>query len=93
MAENKITTVANASFTPYINKSGHSGIVAYEAGSDNIIIQFNDGEMYLYTYSATGEKHVEEMKRLAQKGEGLTTYINKNIRERFQRKLKKKRIF
>lgn len=78
---------------PYGNLSGQSGIIAYEAGSDNIIIQFNDGEMYLYTYSATGEKHVEEMKRLAQKGEGLTTYLNKNIRERHQRRVKKKKSF
>ena len=77
--------------TPYRNLSGRAGVIAYEAGPDHIIVKFNDGATYLYTYSATGENHVEEMKRMAQKGEGLTTYINQNIRERYQRKLRKKR--
>ncbi|MGQ0826991.1 MAG: hypothetical protein ACT4ON_01220 [Bacteroidota bacterium] len=68
-----------------VNKD--SGVYAYEIGKDHIKIQFNDGSTYLYTYSHTGKKNIEQMKKLAETGKGLTTYINKYIREKYALKL------
>jgi hypothetical protein len=65
-----------------------SGVYAYEIGRDNIKIQFNDGSVYLYTYVNTGKQHIEQMKRLAPTGKGLTTYINRYVREKYALKVK-----
>ena len=63
----------------YANKGGNSGIFGYENGDDFIIVEF---EEYLYKYSHVkpGKTHVEEMKKLAKRGEGLNTYINRNVK-------------
>jgi len=60
-----------------------SGVYAYEIGRTHIKIQFNDGSTYLYTYSDTGKKNVDRMKKLAELGKGLTTYINIHVREKY----------
>jgi hypothetical protein len=71
------------------NSNGHdAGVVAYETGKDSISIQFRDGSVYLYTNKSAGTAAVTEMKTLAQKGSGLTTYINQHVREHYQAKLK-----
>lgn len=71
----------------YKNTSGKGGIKAYEIGEDCITIAFNDGGVYLYDYTAPGKQHVAHMKKLADKGSGLTTYINQHVRERYAKKL------
>ena len=71
----------------YINANGNAGIIAYESGSDFIKIKFRDGETYLYNYKNPGKLCVEKMKMLAEKGNGLTTFINKNVRENFAQKV------
>lgn len=73
--------------TQYINSSGGSGIRSYEIRDRSIVIEFMHGGKYLYSYDRPGEAEVEEMKRLAVLGAGLATYINKNVRKRFARKL------
>lgn len=70
----------------YENKGGDSGIAAYETGSDFIRIKFSDGTVYLYTYNSAGRSSIERMKKLAQLGEGLNTYINKEVRKKYERK-------
>lgn len=50
-------------------------------------MKFSDSETYIYTYASTGKKHIEDMKKLAVQGYGLTTYINKNVRQAYARKL------
>lgn len=72
----------------YKNLNNNSGVVAYEIGKENIKIQFRDGSLYNYTYKNPGSKHVEQMKKLAEKGFGLTTYINVYIREKYELKIK-----
>lgn len=62
-----------------------SGVVKYEAGSDFIRVQFSDGSQYLYTYSSAGRHHIERMKQLAQRGDGLNAYINKHAKKAYQR--------
>jgi hypothetical protein len=60
-----------------------TGIAAYEVGEDFIRLQFVDGSVYLYTGARPGREHVEQMKKLAAAGEGLTTYVNQHVRKAY----------
>jgi len=42
--------------------------------------------VYLYTNAVTGERHVAEMKKLAAKGKGLSTYISQHVKDRYAEK-------
>ena len=72
----------------YKNLGGDAGIRAYEIDEGAITIQFEDGSTYRYTDAVTGADHILEMQRLAEAGEGLTTYINRFVRERYAKKLR-----
>jgi hypothetical protein len=74
--------------TRYKNLSGRAGIIAYAIYDDWIDVTFADGTVYRYSDIKPGIHHVERMKELAEEGEGLTTYINQNVRENYERKLK-----
>jgi hypothetical protein len=64
----------------YQNKSGISGVVAYEIGSDFIKVTFQKNNcVYLYNYQIPGIRHVEAMKEKAIEGIGLATYISKHV--------------
>jgi hypothetical protein len=63
---------------PYLNRDGNSGVVGYENRSDFIIVRFHNGNLYVYTSERVGRHHVEQMKRLAVAGEGLSTYISQH---------------
>lgn len=71
----------------YRNISGDSGVLAYEPGKDYIKIKFLGGEVYLYTNAATGASHIAQMKQLAAKGKGLSTYISQHVKDRYAKKL------
>lgn len=71
----------------YSDRSGDSGVVAYEIGSGSIAVQFLRGGTYLYNSSKPGAEHVAEMQRLAQLGDGLNAYINKFVRTSYAQKL------
>ena len=64
----------------YKNKGGGSGIDSYENGTDFIIVMFLGGDEYTYNYEATGAERVEKMKLLAEKGEGLNSFIKKYVK-------------
>lgn len=51
--------------TQYNNKSGNSGILAYEIRDSQISIKFSDGSVYHYSYISAGQSNVEQMKKLA----------------------------
>lgn len=68
--------------------SQNAGVYAFAAGKDSITIQFQDGRIYLYNYDIPGRAKVEEMKKLAEAGRGLTTFINQHVREQYAAKLK-----
>jgi hypothetical protein len=70
----------------YRNISSNSGILAYEIGGNFIKIKFTDGEVYIYDYKRPGKTHVEQMKKLALKGKGLATYVNRFVRENYSEK-------
>ena len=61
---------------PYKNLSGISGVAAYDFGFDRIIVQFDTGVIFTYTYDSAGRVNVEQMKIFAACGKGLHTYIN-----------------
>jgi len=71
----------------YGNRSGDSGISAYEILDDAILIRFRDGGLYRYDALNPGPWALSEMKRLAQTGRGLTTFINRHVREDYAEKL------
>jgi hypothetical protein len=71
----------------YANKQGNSGVVRYETGEEAITVEFVGGETYLYTYNSAGKKNIETMKKLAKKGEGLSTFISQEVKEKFECKL------
>ena len=71
----------------YKNQSGNSAIRAYDIYDKSIVIEFRYAGKYLYNYDQSGREHVEEMKRLAVEGRGLSTYITQNVRKLFAKKL------
>lgn len=65
----------------YRNLEGHSGVLAYDIRDTAIAVKFVGGDVYDYTYARPGRAHVEEMKRLALAGRGLSTYISQHVRD------------
>ena len=70
----------------YSNRNGDSGVSAYEIGTDFIRVQFNTGKIYSYSYNGgAGASNVEQMKILARRGAGLNSYINTNVKFKYDR--------
>ncbi len=72
----------------YQNLGGDSGVAAYEIGDNSITVQFSTGAVYLYTDRSAGTENIEKMKSLALGGEGLNSYINRNVRKGYESKLR-----
>lgn len=70
----------------YVNRSGQSGVTAFEIGDRMVTVVFNHEWAYVYGYDRPGREAVEEMKRLARDGRGLSTFISRNVRENYQRR-------
>ena len=70
----------------YKNLSQESGILNYAILTDGIRVQWVGGDIYYYSNDSTGEEHIVEMKRLAEKGRGLATYISQNVRDNYEYK-------
>ena len=58
--------------------------MAYNIGPDFIQVMFANGQTYNYTYESAGEDNVEEMKRLAELGSGLNSYILAYVKEDYE---------
>ena len=71
--------------TPY--RGNDSGVSAYQAGTDFIIVRFKSGDRYRYDYNTPGRDHVEAMKQRATSGHGLATYISQHIGSNYAEKL------
>ena len=61
-----------------------SGVVAYDYGTEFIRVKFSDGSIYRYTYSSAGKYVIDNMKQLADWGDGLNAYINDNARKSYE---------
>lgn len=71
----------------YKDRNHESGIRAFELGADSITVQFKDNSTYIYTSQLAGAAHLQAMKRLAENGAGLNSYINRNLSKKYLRKL------
>jgi hypothetical protein len=67
----------------YANRSGKSGISAFEIGSNYIKVRFSSGSTYQYSYRKAGQTNVENMKKLAVSGSGLNSYINSHVKFKY----------
>jgi hypothetical protein len=67
----------------YANRSGQSGVSTYEIGPNYIRVRFSSGSVYQYSYRKAGQSHVENMKQLAMQGSGLNSYINTNVKFKY----------
>ena len=66
---------------------GHTrkhGVRAFEIQADAIDVEFTSGWIYHFSYQKPGAPRVERMKQLAESGHGLSTFINKHVRNRFE---------
>ncbi len=72
----------------YANMGGRSGVAAYEIEPGKITVQFRDGAIYEYTSLSAGAQNIEQMTILAQRGEGLNSFINTTVRKRYSRKIR-----
>ena len=69
----------------YRNLSGFSGVSAYEIQADAILVRFLDSaRVYRYSRKSAGKAHVDEMKRLAETGRGLATYISQHAQDLYE---------
>lgn len=67
----------------YSNRRGNSPITYFQIEAERIIVWFDKGKSYSYSYYKAGRFHVEQMKILAQRGSGLSAYITENVKFRY----------
>ena len=64
----------------YANLRGNSPVVGYKVEPERITVWFKTGKPYSYSYAKAGVANVEQMKRLAADGAGLSAFITRNVR-------------
>lgn len=70
----------------YADINNDSGVVGYEIHATSITVWFEGAARpYTYSYARAGQFHVERMKQLAQSGDGLNAYINRNVKFKYDR--------
>lgn len=70
----------------YKNSGGDSGVSAYEIGSEYITVKYSGtAKTYTYRHGRAGHNHIENMKILAKNGSGLNAYINKNVKDLYDK--------
>ena len=62
----------------YTDRDNNSNIAGYEYGEDWIRIYFKDDSEYEYSGEYMTQYMIDQMKYLADQGDGLNAYINKN---------------
>lgn len=65
----------------YLNRSGNSPVTYYQINDLSITVWFKGASStYTYSYSKAGSMHVENMKKHAISGSGLSAYITQNVK-------------
>ena len=77
----------------YRNLGGESGVVAYDIDAGQIIVQFRNGDRYLYTEDSAGAANVARMQALAKAGRGLSSFISQHVHDRYERKVNSGKIY
>jgi hypothetical protein len=72
---------------PYKDLSAGSGVRYFEPGPGFIRLWFVDGRGYEYDEMKPGRRHVDAMKRRAEGGKGLATYVSQHVKKKYARKL------
>ena len=76
----------------YGNQSRESGVVAYDIDAGQIIVQFRNGDRYLYTEDSAGAANIARMQALAKAGHGLSSFISQHVHDRYARKINSRRL-
>ena len=76
----------------YGNHSRDSGVVAYDIDAGQIIVQFRNGDRYLYTEDSAGAANIARMQALAKAGRGLSSFISQHVHDRYARKINSRRL-
>ncbi len=76
----------------YGNQSRESGVVAYDIDAGQIIVQFRNGDRYLYTEDSAGASNIAKMQELARAGRGLSSFISQHVHDRYARKINSRRL-
>jgi hypothetical protein len=71
----------------YANLSGDSGVSKFQIVPGAIVIEFEQGPVYLYTEQSAGAANVAEMQRLAKAGRGLSSFISRRVKDKYERKI------
>ncbi len=62
-----------------------SNVEAYSIGPDYIEVKFKGtARIYRYSYRSAGREHVEQMKILAERGDGLNSYIMRHVKYSYE---------
>ena len=75
--------------TPYRGHGKKHGVLAYDIQQDAIDVEFTSGWIYHFSYQMPGAPRVERMKELAESGHGLSTFISKHVKNRFESRRRK----
>lgn len=67
----------------YANVGGNSGVASYDLGDDWFLVNFTTGSRYLYTTKSATREQIEEMKRYANDGKGLNSYIMRTLKTNY----------
>ncbi|MBX3596349.1 MAG: hypothetical protein KF874_02150 [Rhizobiaceae bacterium] len=71
---------------PYKDINGDSGVSYFDYGESWIEVKFTRTDrVYRYSHEIAGKEHVDEMKKLADAGDGLNSYINRNVKHLYDR--------
>ena len=74
---------------PYGDHTRQHGAIAYEIGPESIEVEFTSGWIYRFSYENPGALRVDRMKELAVSGRGLSTFISKHLKNRFESRRRK----
>ncbi|GAB2177408.1 hypothetical protein [Dongia sp. agr-C8] len=76
---------AEIALEPYGN--GESGVTAVAVREDFMILRFRNRarDTYVYNREKPGPEQLERMKWILHKGAGLTTYVNRYVRDYAER--------
>lgn len=72
----------------YKNLSGKSDVTRYVIAKDGITVRFADASVYRWTNQSADPANISKMKSLALAGKGLGTFIEKNVKDRFLKKIR-----
>ncbi|MEQ8304263.1 MAG: hypothetical protein RIB47_12790 [Cyclobacteriaceae bacterium] len=70
------------------SENARAGVHKYEMGADYIVILFHNASYeYKFTYESAGKVAVEVMKKMAQQGRGLSTFVTTQVKDKYASKI------